>query len=85
LIRNGQGSTFAYTARPGPGRPFTPLARRQIQDGSSRIGWGLNEEYFYDAQNDAQQQTFLDYLIRLGYDLPMILQPIIVACRPGHP
>lgn len=46
------------------------------------IGWGLNEEYFYDAQGTMRNSTFLDYRIPTCLDLPMIDTILVEVPNP---
>ena len=58
----------------------------QIQGGAVQgIGWGLNEEYFYDAQGTMRNSTFRDYRIPTCIDLPMIDTILVEVPNPGHP
>ena len=49
------------------------------------IGWALNEEYWYDAEGDLRNPTFLDYRIPTCYDVPMIDTIIVEVPDPNHP
>ena len=58
----------------------------QMQGGSVQgIGWGLNEEYFYDDAGEMTNGSFLDYRMPTSLDLPMIDTVIIEVANPGHP
>lgn len=58
----------------------------QMQGGTVQgIGWGLNEEYFYDKTGVMKNASYLDYRIPTCYDLPMIETIIVEVPNPGHP
>jgi CO/xanthine dehydrogenase Mo-binding subunit len=58
----------------------------QIQGGTVQgIGWGLNEEYFYNDQGVMANASFLDYRMPTALDLPMIEPLMIEVPNPGHP
>ncbi len=58
----------------------------QMQGGTVQgIGWGLNEEYFYNDSGEMTNGTFLDYRIPTSLDLPMIDTVIVEVANPGHP
>lgn len=58
----------------------------QMQGGSVQgIGWGLNEEYFYDDAGEMTNGSFLDFRMPTSLDLPMIDTVIIEVANPGHP
>ncbi len=58
----------------------------QMQGGAVQgIGWGLNEEYFYNDDGVMTNSTFLDYRMPISLDLPMIDTVIVEVPNPGHP
>lgn len=83
----GKVDILRYTAAQDVGTAIHPsYVEGQIQGGTVQgIGWGLNEEYFYDAQGTMRNSTFLDYRIPTCYDLPMIDALIVEVPNPGHP
>ncbi len=83
----GKVEILRYTAAQDVGTAIHPsYVEGQIQGGAVQgIGWGLNEEYFYDATGTMRNSTFLDYRIPTCYDLPMIDPLIVEVPNPGHP
>lgn len=83
----GKVEILRYTAAQDVGTAIHPsYVEGQIQGGVVQgIGWGLNEEYFYDATGTMRNSTFLDYRIPTCYDLPMIDPIIVEVPNPGHP
>jgi CO/xanthine dehydrogenase Mo-binding subunit len=58
----------------------------QMQGGTAQgIGWGLNEEYFYDDKGILKNIGLLDYRMPTCLDLPMIETIIVEEANPGHP
>jgi xanthine dehydrogenase molybdenum-binding subunit len=58
----------------------------QMQGGTAQgLGWGLNEEYFYDAKGILRNIGLLDYRMPTCLDLPMIETIIVEVPNPGHP
>ena len=58
----------------------------QMQGGMVQgIGWGLNEEYFYNEDGVMANSSFLDYRMPTSLDLPMIDTVIVEVANPGHP
>lgn len=58
----------------------------QMQGGAAQgIGWGLNEEYWYDADGRLRNASLLDYRMPTCLDLPMIEAIIVEVPNPGHP
>lgn len=58
----------------------------QMQGGVAQgIGWGLNEEYFYDDEGRMRNASLLDYRMPTCLDLPMIEAIIVEVPNPGHP
>jgi CO/xanthine dehydrogenase Mo-binding subunit len=83
----GKVDIIRYTAAQDVGTAIHPsYVEGQIQGGAVQgIGWGLNEEYFYDAQGTMRNSTFLDYRMPTCYDLPMIDALVVEVPNPGHP
>jgi len=83
----GKVKILRYTASQDVGTAIHPsYVEGQIQGGAVQgIGWGLNEEYFYDAQGTMRNSTFLDYRIPTCLDLPMIDTILVEVPNPGHP
>ncbi len=58
----------------------------QMQGGMAQgIGWGLNEEYFYNEKGELTNASLLDYRMPTCLDLPMIETVIVEVPNPGHP
>jgi CO/xanthine dehydrogenase Mo-binding subunit len=83
----GKVEVLRYTAAQDVGTAIHPsYVEGQIQGGAVQgIGWGLNEEYFYDEKGTMRNATFLDYRIPTCLDLPMIDAIIVEVPNPGHP
>lgn len=83
----GKVQILRYTASQDVGTAIHPsYVEGQIQGGVVQgIGWGLNEEYFYDAAGTMKNATFLDYRIPTCYDLPLIDPILVEVPNPGHP
>ncbi|MEQ9065955.1 MAG: molybdopterin cofactor-binding domain-containing protein, partial [Gimesia chilikensis] len=83
----GKVDVLRYTAAQDCGTGIHPAyVEGQIQGGAVQgIGWGLNEEYWYDTEGSMRNANFLDYRIPTCYDLPMIETIIVEVPNPGHP
>lgn len=83
----GKVEILRYTASQDVGTAVHPsYVEGQIQGGAVQgIGWGLNEEYFYDKAGTMRNSTFLDYRIPTCYDLPLIDTILVEVPNPGHP
>lgn len=83
----GKVEILRYTASQDVGTAIHPsYVEGQIQGGVAQgIGWGLNEEYFYDASGTMRNSTYLDYRIPTCLDLPMIETILVEVPNPGHP
>ena len=83
----GKVTVLRYTASQDVGTAIHPAyVEGQIQGGAVQgIGWGLNEEYFYDQSGVMRNSTFLDYRMPTCLDLPMIEAIIVEVPNPGHP
>jgi xanthine dehydrogenase molybdenum-binding subunit len=83
----GKVQILRYTASQDVGTAIHPsYVEGQIQGGAVQgIGWGLNEEYYYDADGTMRNSTFLDYRIPTCFDLPLIDTIVVEVPNPGHP
>ncbi len=83
----GKVSILRYTAVQDCGKAIHPsYVEGQIQGGAVQgIGWGLNEEYFYDDKGRMANASFLDYRMPTALDLPMIDAVIVEVPDPKHP
>ncbi|MBL9094707.1 MAG: xanthine dehydrogenase family protein molybdopterin-binding subunit [Planctomycetaceae bacterium] len=83
----GKTKVLRYTAVQDAGKAVHPsYVEGQMQGGAVQgIGWGLNEEYFYDADDRMRNASFLDYRIPTALDLPMIETIIVEVANPDHP
>ncbi len=83
----GKVEILRFTAFQDAGKAIHPsYVEGQMQGGSVQgIGWGLNEEYFYNKTGHMDNATFLDYRLPTSLDLPMIDTVIIEVANPGHP
>ena len=83
----GKVNVLRYTAVQDCGKAIHPsYVEGQIQGGVVQgIGWGLNEEYFYNAKGELMNASFLDYRMPTALDLPMIDTVIVEVPDPNHP
>jgi xanthine dehydrogenase molybdenum-binding subunit len=83
----GKVDILRYTATQDVGTAIHPsYVEGQIQGGVAQgIGWGLNEEYFYDESGTMRNSSLLDYRMPTCLDLPMIDAVIVEVPNPGHP
>ncbi len=83
----GKVQILRYTAVQDVGKAIHPsYVEGQLQGGASQgIGWGLNEEYFYDSQGRLANASLLDYRMPTCLDLPMIDTVMVEVPNPGHP
>jgi CO/xanthine dehydrogenase Mo-binding subunit len=86
-METGKVEILRYTAVQDAGKAVYPsYVESQIQGGVAQgIGWGLNEEYLYDAQGRLVNGSLLDYRMPVALDLPMIEAVIVEVANPGHP
>lgn len=86
-VETGKVQILRYTATQDVGRAIHPsYVEGQIQGGVAQgIGWGLNEEYYYDKDGHLLNASFLDYRIPTALDLPMIDAVIVEVPNPNHP
>ena len=83
----GHVKVLRYTAAQDCGRAIHPsYVEGQIQGGVAQgIGWGLNEEYFYNQKGEMANASYLDYRMPTCLDLPMIETVIVEVPDPNHP
>lgn len=83
----GKVQILRYTAIQDCGRAIHPsYVEGQIQGGTVQgIGWGLNEEYFYDEAGRMRNASYLDYRMPTALDVPMIDSVIVEVPNPAHP
>ena len=69
------------------GRAIHPsYVEGQMQGGSVQgIGWGLGEEYIYNADGLLENASLLDYRVPTALDVPLIEAVIIECPNPAHP
>lgn len=69
------------------GRAIHPAyVEGQMQGGSVQgIGWGLGEEYIYNAEGKLENASLLDYRLPTALDVPLIEAVIIECPNPAHP
>jgi CO/xanthine dehydrogenase Mo-binding subunit len=83
----GKVAVLRYTAIQDAGKAVHPsYVEGQMQGGAVQgIGWALNEEYFFDAQSQMRNPSFLDYRMPTCLDVPMIETIIVEVPNPSHP
>ncbi|MEI7685159.1 MAG: xanthine dehydrogenase family protein molybdopterin-binding subunit [Planctomycetota bacterium] len=83
----GKVGILRYTAVQDCGKAIHPsYVEGQIQGGVVQgIGWGLNEEYYYNDKGELMNASFLDYRMPTALDLPMIDTVIVEVADPNHP
>lgn len=83
----GKVQVLRYTAVQDCGKAIHPsYVEGQIQGGVVQgIGWGLNEEYWYNDKGELMNASFLDYRMPTSLDLPMIEPVIVEVPDPNHP
>ncbi len=83
----GKVTVLRYTAVQDVGKAVHPAyVEGQMQGGVVQgIGWGLNEEYFYDDRGHLTNASYLDYRMPTCLDLPMIDTVLVEVANPGHP
>ncbi len=69
------------------GRAIHPsYVEGQMQGGTAQgLGWGLNEEYVYDANGRLRNFGLLDYRMPTCLDMPLIETIIVEVLNPLHP
>jgi xanthine dehydrogenase molybdenum-binding subunit len=83
----GKVEILRCTVAQDAGRAIHPsYVEGQMQGGTAQgIGWGLNEEYFYDSKGNLRNTGLLDYRMPTCLDLPMIETIIVEVPNPTHP
>lgn len=83
----GKVTILRYTAIQDVGKAIHPsYVEGQIQGGVVQgIGWGLNEEYVYNAEGHLVNSSLLDYRMPTALDLPMIETVLLEIENPHHP
>jgi len=83
----GKLTILRYTAVQDVGRAIHPsYVEGQIQGGVVQgIGWGLNEEYYYNDEGLLMNASLLDYRMPTALDLPMIDTVMVEVPSPTHP
>ena len=83
----GKVTVLRFTCVQDVGKAVHPsYVEGQMQGGSVQgIGWGINEEYFMNADGAMDNFTLLDYRMPTSLDLPMIDTVIVEVANPGHP
>ena len=83
----GKVTVLRYTAIQDAGKAVHPsYVEGQMQGGAVQgIGWALNEEYFFDANDHMRNASFLDYRMPTCLDVPMIQTIIVEVPNPTHP
>lgn len=83
----GKFTILRYTVAQDAGVAIHPAyVEGQMQGGAAQgIGWGLNEEYFYNADGLLMNANYLDYRMPTCFDLPKIETIIVEVPNPDHP
>lgn len=83
----GKVDILRYTIFQDAGRAIHPsYVEGQMQGGVVQgIGWALNEEYVFDAENRMTNASYLDYRMPTALDVPMIDTVIVEVPNPLHP
>jgi CO/xanthine dehydrogenase Mo-binding subunit len=83
----GKVTVLRYTAIQDAGKAVHPsYVEGQMQGGAVQgIGWALNEEYFFDQNDQMRNASFLDYRMPTCLDVPMIETIIVEVPNPTHP
>jgi CO/xanthine dehydrogenase Mo-binding subunit len=83
----GKVTVLRYTAIQDAGKAVHPsYVEGQMQGGAVQgIGWALNEEYFFDSNDQMRNASFLDYRMPTCLDVPMIETIIVEVPNPSHP
>jgi CO/xanthine dehydrogenase Mo-binding subunit len=83
----GKVGILRYTAVQDCGKAIHPsYVEGQIHGGVAQgIGWGLNEEYFYNDKGEMTNASYLDYRMPTALDLPKIEAVIVEVPDPNHP
>jgi CO/xanthine dehydrogenase Mo-binding subunit len=83
----GKVTVLRYTTIQDAGKAVHPsYVEGQMQGGAVQgIGWALNEEYFFDANDRMRNASFLDYRMPTCLDVPAIDTIIVEVPNPTHP
>lgn len=83
----GKVKILRYTAVQDVGKAVHPsYVEGQIQGGAVQgIGWALSEGYFYTADGQLANPTFLDYRMPTTFDIPLIETILVEVPNPASP
>ena len=83
----GKVKILRYTAVQDVGKAIHPsYVEGQIQGGAVQgIGWALSEGYFYTADGQLANPTFLDYRMPTTFDIPLIETILVEVPNPASP
>jgi xanthine dehydrogenase molybdenum-binding subunit len=83
----GKTQLLRCTIAQDAGRAIHPsYVEGQMQGGTAQgLGWGLNEEYVYDANGRLRNFGLLDYRMPTCLDMPLIETIIVEVPNPLHP
>ena len=83
----GKVEILRYTAVQDVGKAVHPsYVEGQIQGGAVQgIGWALSEGYFYTADGQLANPTFLDYRMPTTFDIPLIETILVEVPNPASP
>ena len=83
----GKVTILRYTSVQDAGKAVHPsYVEGQMQGAAVQgIGWALNEGYYFNAQGQMLNSTFLDYRMPTALDVPQIDTVIVEVPNPGHP
>jgi len=83
----GKTQLLRCTIAQDAGRAIHPsYVEGQMQGGTAQgLGWGLNEEYVYDANGRLRNFGMLDYRMPTCLDMPLIETIIVEVPNPLHP
>ena len=83
----GKVEILRYTAVQDVGKAIHPsYVEGQIQGGAVQgIGWALTEGYFYTADGQMANPTFLDYRMPTTFDIPLIETILVEVPNPASP
>ena len=83
----GKVTILRYTVIQDAGKAIHPsYVEGQLQGGAVQgIGWALNEEYFFNDDDQMTNASFLDYRMPTMLDVPMIDTIIVETGNADHP
>ena len=83
----GKVKILRFTAIQDVGKAIHPsYVEGQIQGGAVQgIGWALSEGYFYNADGNMANPTFLDYRMPTSFDTPLIETILVEVPNPASP